>query len=188
MMKNCSSSVRDPFILVSYLISRERLQYRHKESPSFRNQRPSVQPYLDVGRYEQDTSVYGGVDTRVRWIGGLRLLTASSRRSESSPCSVDKAKFSRSLARALFWVRHVVSNRSGMPTRRRSWPIDRGYEPFYGEAASEKLNSLLDVNIDAVRECSEATVARNTQQAGRRAGPLGVQCRRARSAPADRSS
>jgi hypothetical protein len=36
--------------------------------------------------------------------------------------------------------------------------------PFYGEAASEKLNSLLDVNIDAVREYSEATVARSKQR------------------------
>jgi hypothetical protein len=36
--------------------------------------------------------------------------------------------------------------------------------PFYGEAASEKLYSLLNVTIDAVREYSEATVAGNTPQ------------------------
>ena len=57
---------------------------------------------------------------------------------------------------------------SGMPPRKRSWPIrNRSPDtiaPFYGEAASEKLNSLLDVNIDAVREYSEATVARSKQR------------------------
>ena len=33
--------------------------------------------------------------------------------------------------------------------------------PFYGEAASQKFLTLLDINIGAVREYSEATVAEN---------------------------
>lgn len=36
--------------------------------------------------------------------------------------------------------------------------------PFYGEAASEKLFSLLDANISAVHEYSDATVAENKRQ------------------------
>ena len=36
--------------------------------------------------------------------------------------------------------------------------------PFYGEAASQKFLSLLDINIDAVSEYSEATVAGNKNQ------------------------
>jgi hypothetical protein len=38
------------------------------------------------------------------------------------------------------------------------------FTPFYGEAASQKLFSLLDNNIAAIREYSEATVAGNKQQ------------------------
>jgi hypothetical protein len=74
----------------------------------------------------------------------------------------------------IFWVRHVVSNiATNDPDERaaaekevvaNTKQIADTIAPFYGEAASEKLNSLLDVNIDAVREYSEATVAGNKQQ------------------------
>ena len=74
----------------------------------------------------------------------------------------------------IFWVRHVVSNiATNDPAERdaaekevvaNTKQIANTIAPFYGEAASEKLNSLLDVNIDAVREYSEATVAGNTRQ------------------------
>jgi hypothetical protein len=70
----------------------------------------------------------------------------------------------------IFWVRHVVSNiATNDPDERaaaekevvaNTKQIADAIAPFYGEAASEKLNSLLDVNIDAVREYSEATLAR----------------------------
>ena len=74
----------------------------------------------------------------------------------------------------IFWVRHVVSNiATNDPAERdaaekevvaNTKQIADTIAPFYGEAASEKLNSLLDVNIDAVREYSEATVAGNTRR------------------------
>ena len=74
----------------------------------------------------------------------------------------------------IFWVRHVVSNiathdpdeqaAAEKEVAANTKQIADTIAPFYGEAASEKLNSLLDVNIDAVREYSEATVAGNKQQ------------------------
>ncbi|MEI8015146.1 MAG: hypothetical protein WCH20_09950 [Nitrospira sp.] len=42
--------------------------------------------------------------------------------------------------------------------------IARTMTPYYGEAASEKLYRLLDGNIGAVREYSEATVAGDKRQ------------------------
>ena len=71
----------------------------------------------------------------------------------------------------IFWVRHVVSNIAANDPEEldaaekevaaNTKQIADTITPFYGEAASEKLNNLLDVNIDAVREYSEATVAGN---------------------------
>jgi hypothetical protein len=42
--------------------------------------------------------------------------------------------------------------------------IARTMTPYYGEAASEKLYRLLDGNIGAAREYSEATVAGDKRQ------------------------
>ena len=74
----------------------------------------------------------------------------------------------------IFWVRHVVSNIATNDPEERdaaenevvtnTKQIAHTMAPFYGEAASEKLFSLLDLNISAVREYSEATVAENKQQ------------------------
>jgi hypothetical protein len=74
----------------------------------------------------------------------------------------------------IFWVRHVVSNiATNDPEERNAAEqevetntkqIANTMTPFYGEAASEKLYRLLDGNIGAVREYSEATVAENKQQ------------------------
>ena len=74
----------------------------------------------------------------------------------------------------IYWVEHVVSNIvTNDPAKRdaakkevvaNTKQIANMVTPFYGEAASEKLYSLLNVNTDAVREYSEATVAGNTQQ------------------------
>jgi hypothetical protein len=74
----------------------------------------------------------------------------------------------------IFWVRHVVSNIAANDPEERdaaerevvanTKQIADTITPFYGEAASEKLNSLLDVNIDSVREYSESTVAGNKKQ------------------------
>ena len=74
----------------------------------------------------------------------------------------------------IFWVRHVVSNIVTNDLEERNAAekevvantkqIARTMTPFYGEAASEKLYSLLDINIGAVKEYSEATVAGNKRQ------------------------
>jgi len=74
----------------------------------------------------------------------------------------------------IFWVRHVVSNiATNDPAERdaaekevvaNTKQIASTIAPFYGEAASEKFFSLLDNNIGAVKEYSEATVAGNKRQ------------------------
>ena len=74
----------------------------------------------------------------------------------------------------IFWVQHVVSNNATNNQAERdaaekevvanTKQIASTMTPFYGEAASEKLFSLLDINYGAVREYSEATVAGNKQQ------------------------
>ncbi|RPH75820.1 MAG: hypothetical protein EHM80_15665 [Nitrospiraceae bacterium] len=74
----------------------------------------------------------------------------------------------------IFWVRHVVSNiATNDPAERNAAEkevvantkqIANTMTPFYGEAASEKLYRLLDGNIGAVQEYSEATVAGDKQQ------------------------
>lgn len=74
----------------------------------------------------------------------------------------------------IFWVRHVVSNIATNDQEERdaaekevltnTKQIAHTITPFYDEAASEKLYHLLDGNIAAVREYSEATVAENKQQ------------------------
>ena len=74
----------------------------------------------------------------------------------------------------IFWVRHVVSNIATNDPEERdaaekevvtnTKQIAHTMVPFYGEVASEKFYRLLDGNIDAVREYSEATVAENKQQ------------------------
>lgn len=74
----------------------------------------------------------------------------------------------------IFWVRHVVSNiATNDPEERNAAEMEvvantkqiaSTMTPFYGEAASEKLYSLLDSNIGAVRDYSEATVAGDKRQ------------------------
>jgi hypothetical protein len=74
----------------------------------------------------------------------------------------------------IFWVRHVVSNiATNDPVERdaaekevvaNTKQIASTIAPFYGEAASQKFFILLDSNIGAVREYSEATVAGNKRQ------------------------
>ncbi|MEK7760759.1 MAG: hypothetical protein AAB433_04180 [Nitrospirota bacterium] len=74
----------------------------------------------------------------------------------------------------IFWVRHVVSDIATNELEARdaaekevvtnTRQIATAIAPFYGEAASEKLFSLLDANISAVEEYSEATFAGNRRQ------------------------
>ncbi|HSL04260.1 MAG TPA: hypothetical protein VK901_12090 [Nitrospiraceae bacterium] len=74
----------------------------------------------------------------------------------------------------IFWVRHIVSNIATNDPEERdaaekevvanTKQIASTMTPFYGEAASEKLHRLLDGNIGAVQEYSEATVAGDKRQ------------------------
>ena len=74
----------------------------------------------------------------------------------------------------IFWVRHVVSNIATNDPEERdaaekevvtnTKQIAHTMVPFYGEVASEKFYSLLDGNIGAVREYSEATTTGNKRQ------------------------
>ncbi len=74
----------------------------------------------------------------------------------------------------IFWVRHVVANIATNDPEERdaaekevaanTKQIASTMTTFYGEAASEKLYILLDINIGAVRDYSEATVAGDKRQ------------------------
>jgi hypothetical protein len=74
----------------------------------------------------------------------------------------------------IFWVRHVVSNiATNEPEERgaaeqevvaNTKQIASVMTPYYGEVASEKFYSLLDNNIRAVREYSEAALAGDKRQ------------------------
>jgi hypothetical protein len=69
----------------------------------------------------------------------------------------------------IFWVRHVVLNNATHNPEARdaadkevvtnSQQIAHAMTPFYGDAASETLYRLLDVNYSAVKAYSEGTVA-----------------------------
>ena len=74
----------------------------------------------------------------------------------------------------IYWVQHAVL-RSAMSSPTERDAVEKEVEantrqiaimvtPFYGDAAAETLYSLLAVNIDAVREYSEATVEGNGPQ------------------------
>jgi hypothetical protein len=71
----------------------------------------------------------------------------------------------------IYWVQHAVLNNETNTLAKRTAvkkevddntrQIAGTIAPFYGEVASQRFLSLLDINIDAVREYSEATVAEN---------------------------
>lgn len=71
----------------------------------------------------------------------------------------------------IYWVQHaVLDSAKNSPVQRDAVKkeVDANTKqiadmimPFYGEATSKKFLSLLDINISAVREYSEATVADN---------------------------
>jgi hypothetical protein len=74
----------------------------------------------------------------------------------------------------IYWVQHAVldSAKSSLVERdavkkevdANTKQIASTIAPFYGEARSQKFLSLLDINIGAVREYSEATVEGNTSR------------------------
>jgi hypothetical protein len=74
----------------------------------------------------------------------------------------------------IYWVQQVVLNgTTNSPAKRdavekevdaNTKQIAGMIAPFYGESGSQKFLSLLDINIDAVREYSEATVSGNARR------------------------
>ncbi|HKP00417.1 MAG TPA: hypothetical protein VJU02_02185 [Nitrospiraceae bacterium] len=74
----------------------------------------------------------------------------------------------------IYWVQHAVldgAKKSPVQRDAAKREVDANTKqiadmimPFYGEAASKKFLSLLDINIGAVREYSEATVADNKSE------------------------
>lgn len=90
---------------------------------------------------------------------------------ETKPASV--AEMSQALRDLwvghILWVRHVVSNNAANNQDGRdaaekevvanAKQIAQAMTPFYGEGASQKFLSLLDINYGAVRAYSEAAVA-----------------------------
>jgi hypothetical protein len=74
----------------------------------------------------------------------------------------------------IYWVQHAVLDHATNSLAERNAvkrevdantkQIANMITPFYGEDVSQKFLSLLDINISAVREYSEATVAGNKGQ------------------------
>ena len=74
----------------------------------------------------------------------------------------------------IYWVQHAVLNSAtNSPAKRDAVEkeVDANTKqiagmliPFYGEARAQTFLNLLDINIGAVREYSEATIAGNTSQ------------------------
>ncbi len=74
----------------------------------------------------------------------------------------------------IYWVQHaVLDSTTKSPTERaavkkevddNTKQIADMLTPFYGEARAQKFLSLLDINISAVREYSEATMAENKSE------------------------
>jgi hypothetical protein len=158
-MKNSSPNVHDLFILMSYP--------EHHEKTS------------------KDRCSKGGVMNKIhQCVAVLGLVIVSVAGCNYEPRAVGDANPARvtELQQTLrdlwvghiFWVRHVVSNIATNDSKERhaaekevvtnTKQIAQTMTPFYGEAASETFYRLLDGNIGAVEEYSEATVAGNKQK------------------------
>jgi hypothetical protein len=91
----------------------------------------------------------------------------------ANPASVAEMKqsFRQLWLGHIYWVQHAVldsvkkspAERDAVKTEvdANTKQIASMLTPFYGDAPSQKFQSLLDINIDAVREYSEATTAGN---------------------------
>lgn len=77
-------------------------------------------------------------------------------------------------SRHLFWIRHVVLDNAKNDRRSRDFAekavatnakeIAKTFTPFYGEAVSDRLRTLLTEHYGAIKAYSEATVAGNKRQ------------------------
>lgn len=85
-----------------------------------------------------------------------------------------QAVFRDQWSRHLFWTRHVVLDNAKNDRRSRDFAekavaanardIAKTFSPFYGEAASYRLRTLLTEHYSAIEAYSEATVAGNKRQ------------------------
>ena len=117
------------------------------------------------------------------WVPGVAFLIAACTHfpQGQAPFTAEPAKIAQTkeLLRDLwvghiFWIRNVVlDNATNNPAARdaaerevvaNAKQIAGTITPFYGEAASEQLFTLLADHYGAVKEYSEATVARNKHQ------------------------
>jgi hypothetical protein len=107
-------------------------------------------------------------------LAGLVGCDVESRAAgDANPASVAEMKQSfRDLWLGhIYWVQHaVLDSIKNSPAERdavkkevdaNTKQIASMLTPFYGEARSQQFLSLLDINIDAVRDYSEATTAEN---------------------------
>ena len=120
-----------------------------------------------------------------RWSMALLVLTvvgfvscAHEGGSISDPHPVTVADMQAVLrdewSRHLFWIRNVVLDNAKNDLRSRDFAekavatnardIARTFKPFYGEAVSDQLHTLLTKHYSAVKAYSQATVAGNKSQ------------------------
>lgn len=118
----------------------------------------------------------------IRWSMALLVLTiggfagcAHEGSSLSAPHPVTATDLQSVLrdewSRQLFWIRNVVLDNAKNDLRSRDFAekavlanirdMARTFAPFYGEAASGQLRTLLTQHYDAVKAYSQATVAGN---------------------------
>jgi hypothetical protein len=120
------------------------------------------------------SNIFHSMAVLVLTFGALMGFDVESRAAgEANPASVAELQqtFRDLWLGHIYWVQHAVldSAKSSLAERdavkkevdANTKQIANTIIPFYGEAASQKFLSLLDINIGAVREYSEATVADN---------------------------
>ncbi len=107
-------------------------------------------------------------------LAGLLVCTGEARAAgDANPARIAEMKQTyRDLWLGhIYWVQHsVLDSTTKSPAERDAVKkeVDANTKqiadmliPFYGEARAQKFLSLLDINISAVREYSEATIAEN---------------------------
>jgi hypothetical protein len=123
------------------------------------------------------SKIFQSMAVSVLMLGGLVGCDYESRAAgDANPTRVAEMKknFRDLWLGHIYWVQHAVLNSAtNSPSERdavkkeidaNTKQIASVLTPFYGEARSQKFSSLLDINIGAVREYSEATVAGNKSQ------------------------
>jgi len=105
------------------------------------------------------------------WLAGCDYESYAAGKANPARVAEMKQSFRNLWLGHIYWVQHaVLDSVKNSPAERdavkkevdaNTKQIASVLTPFYGETQSQKFQSLLDVNIDAVREYSEATTAGN---------------------------